>query len=256
MAYRNPAFLTPNRVAVAGAAAISVVSGAAFAAASPKERLVDGRRSRNASPTTTGRWEIGVDLGASFSCNRCIIPLGHNLNGATVQVWTYTSQWTGAVNRASVVAGSGLLEISFASVASRYWSLDLVPTGTVWQLPEWVLGLYEQTSTGVVSAWGSRLVEPVLVQPFPTREATVLEAAARRELDLGHRALAGADLAIYDAVLASGRSTPFWHWPVDDALGPMLVKISGTPSREQDSPNPRGTGTTYRVGLTMLEQAT
>jgi len=259
MAYRNPAFLPTNRVAVAGASAISVLTGAAFAAANPKERLIDGRISRNAKAASAGAWEIGVDLGSSISCNRVVVPVGHNLSGATVQVYTYTAFGppTGSVQRASVVAGAGAIDISFAAVASRYWSL-YVPTVTLaWELPEWILGTYAQTSTGVVSTWGVSIEEPVLVAPFPTREATVLEAAARRTLSLGHRALAGADLAIYDDVIALGRSRAFLHWPVDDSLAsPLLVKLEGRPTRDQDSPNPRGTGPTYRVELEMLEQAT
>lgn len=252
MAYRNPAFLVANRVAVAGAAAIS---SSTLATGEGKERLVDGRLARLARFNAAAANQfLEVDLGSALSSNRLVIPAGHNLSGCSIELRAGAATNPATVIASVTPASSALVDVSFGAASHRFWRLVFITSGQ-WALGEWVLGTYAQTTTGVVSTWGNTIREPVLVETFPTREASILEGPARRELALEHRALTGADLATYDAVLASGRSSAFWHWPVDDALGPLLVKLSDAPRREQDSPNPKGTGTTYKVALELLEQA-
>jgi hypothetical protein len=251
MAYRNPAFLASNRVAVAGAAAITSSS---LAATAPKERLVDGRISRNAQfAASAANQYFEVDLGSALSCDRLVIPVGHNLSGCSVELRGGASPAPAGVVD-SFTAGSGLIDRSFGAASHRYWRLVFVTSGQ-WAIGEWVLGDYQQTSSGVVTPWRAPVFETVLEDAFPTREAVIALAPARRELSIEHRMLESADLAIYDAVIAQGRSVAFWHWPVDDALGPMLMRLSSDPERDQDSPNPKATGPRYRVALRMREQA-
>jgi hypothetical protein len=251
MAYRNPAYLVSNRVAVAGAAAIT---SSTLAASSPKERLIDGRLSRNAAFNAAAANQfIEVDFGAAVSIDRMVIPPGHNLNGCAIELRADTTP-TPTTVRDSFTASTGLIDRSFGAISFRYWRILFVTSGA-WALGEWVLGDYQQTASGVVPTWGATYMEPVIDESFPTREAVILEAAARRELTLEHTLLTGADLAIYDAAIATGRSVGFWHWPVDDALSAMLVRLTDTPERSQVSPAPSVTSPRYRVALKMREQA-
>ena len=253
MAYRNPAFLVRNRVADAGAAAIS---SSATATGQGKERLIDSRIAKlfrfNAAAANQF---IEVDLGSALSINRMVIPAGHNLSGCAVELRADTTP-TPTTVRDSFTAGSGLIDRTFGPLSFRYWRIVFTTSGQ-WELGEFVLGSYAQTADGIAQAWTAPRLSPVTVREFPSREAVLIEAAVRRRFELTHEGCSSADLAIYDEALDRGVGRPFWFWPPDDALAsPLFVRLEGDGEREQDSPNPKGTGPTYKVKLAMREQGT
>ena len=253
MAYRNPAYLVRNRVADAGAAAIS---SSTTATGQGKERLIDGRIAKLARFNAAAANQFfEVDFGAAVSIDRMVIPVGHNLNGCSVELRAGS-----ATNPASVIdsftAGTTAIDRSFGAASHRYWRIVFVTSGQ-WELGEWVLGDYQQTADGVAQAWQAPRKSPVRVREFPSREALLIEAAVRRRFVLTHEACSSADLATYDDVLDRGVGRPFWFWPPDDALAsPLLMRLEDDGDREQDHPNPKASGPTYTVKLTMVEQGT
>ena len=253
MAYRNPAFLVRNRVAEAGASAIS---SSTSATGQGKERLIDSRVAKLFRFNASGANQfIEVDFGAAVSIDRMVIPVGHNLNGCAVELRADTTA-TPTTVRDSFTAGSGLIDRSFGPHSFRYWRIVFVTSGQ-WELGEWVLGDYAQTADGIAQAWQAPRLSPVKVRDFPSREAMLIEAAVRRRFVLTHEACSAADLAIYDDVLDRGVGRPFWFWPPDDALtSPLFVRLEDDGDREQDHPSPKASGPTYTVRLAMREQGT
>lgn len=253
MAYRNPAYLVRNRVADAGAAAIS---SSTTATGQGKERLIDSRIAKlfrfNAAAANQF---IEVDFGAAVSIDRMVIPVGHNLSGCAVELRADTTP-TPTTVRDSFTAGSGIIDRSFAALSFRYWRILFVTSGQ-WELGEWVLGDYQQTAEGIAQAWQAPRKSPVKVQEFPSREALLIEAAVRRRFVLTHEACSAADLAIYDELLDRGVGRPFWFYPPDDALtSPLFMRLEDDGEREQDHPNPKASGPTYTVKVSMVEQGT
>ncbi len=252
MAYRNPAFLVSNLVAVASAAAIS--TGTAFASGLGKERLIDYRLGplTQFSAAAANQY-LEVDLGSAKAVNRLIIPVGHNLSGCSVELYGDTTANPTAL-RDSFTATAAAIDRTFASATFRYWRLKFVTNGQ-WAIGEWVLGAYAQTTSGVVQGWEAPYQSSVVKRSYPSHETTLVEAAARRVIKMEHKAVPSADLAIYDALLAVGVGVPFWHWPCDDSLSsPLLMLLQDDGQRTQDSPAPQGTGPTYTIGLEMIEQ--
>ena len=255
MAYRNPAFLL-NKLPAFGTSVIT--ASAALVEAFSKALLIDGRTNRVCARSGNGALELFWDLPSAITLDALVIPAGHTLNGADLEVKTYPSaaHSGGTVRSSGTVASAAAIERTWSPVSSQWWSLNIPTTSNNWALPEVILGEKKTTTSGVVPAWDVGLFDPVEVFEFAKREATVRRAPPRRELQVEHQRLPAADLAIYDAVLAVGRAEPFWHWPVDDTLPGMLVKIVGQPSRTQDSPHLTAAGLTYGVRMTLREQVT
>jgi hypothetical protein len=253
VAYRNPAFLVRNRVADAGASAIT---SSTTATGQGKERLIDSRIAKLARFNASAANQFfEVDFGSAVSIDRMVIPVGHNLNGCSVELLADTTA-TPTTVRDSFTAGSGVIDRSFGPHSYRYWRIKFVTSGQ-WELGEWVLGDYQQTAEGIVQEWSAPRKSSVRVKEFPSREALLIEAAVRRRFEMTHQACSAADLAIYDEVLDRGVGRPFWFWSPDDSLtSPLFVRLEDDADREQDSPNPKGTGPTYTVSLAMREQGT
>lgn len=253
MTYRNPAFLVRNRVADAGAAAIT---SSTTATGQGKERLIDSRIAKLARFNASGANQyFEVNFGAAVSIDRMIIPVGHNLNGCSIELRADTTA-TPTTVRDSFTAGAGLIDRSFAAISYQYWRIVFVTSGQ-WELGEWVLGDYQQTTEGIAQAWQAPRLSPVKVREFPSREALLIEAAVRRRFEMTHEGCNAADLAVYDEVLDRGVGRPFWFWPPDDALAsPLFVRLEEDGGREQDHPVPKASGPTYTVRLVMREQGT
>ena len=252
MAYRNPAYLVRNRVADAGAGAIT---NSTTASGQNKDRLIDSRLAKLARFNAAAANQFfEVDFGAAVSINRMIIPAGHNLAGCDVELRAGS-----ATNPASVIdsftAAAGFIERTFGAASHRFWRIVFVTSGQ-WELGEWVLGEYKQTADGIAQAWEAPRKSPVVVREFPSREATLVEAPVRRRFELTHEACSATDLAIYDELLDRGVGRPFWFWPPDDALSavPLFMRLEDDGGRPQDHPNPKASGPTYSVQLRMVEQ--
>ena len=251
MAYRNPAFMVRHYGAEIGTAGIT--TGFATATGQGVSRLIDYRLATNMEFAAAETHWIQYDLGASPPpANRLIIPAGHNLYGNLVLKSGATSP--PGTTRVFQDAPASLIDFSWSEVTARYWRLEFGQVDQ-WEIPELWLGQYQQLTTGPRPTWDLPVHTPAVIRSFATREAVLVSSPRRRRLALEHTALAGADLAIYDAVLANGVATPFYCWLPDDALAtPILFRLTDDGERTQDHPRPQA-ALSYTVRLRALEQA-
>jgi hypothetical protein len=244
-----------HAAADAGTAAISTQN--AVAAGWPVAHLVDriaGTLMKfNASAADH---DIEVDRGAGTleAIDRLIIPLGHNLSGSTVEVFSDPTPGP-TTSRGSAAATAALFSLDFTSNTDRYVRVTFSGSGT-WEIPQLFLTRKRTFSKGIDPRWDAPIVEPdSLVESFPGREDVTITAPGRRVLEIEAIAYDGADLTIYDDLVAAvGKHTPFYIDPPDSDLGTLFVRIANDPGRTQDFPAPAAGTVSYTIRLSMVEQ--
>lgn len=259
MAYQEPILYLLHAAADAGAAAIT--PSAAFEAAAPVDYLIDGRPSRLArfAASGSGRF-ITVDRGAGGgleAVDTVVIPAGHNLDPASQLTILHSTDnvsypTIGTLNPVP----SGQLVIPTTSSTNRYLRILVSGVGQ-WELGELYFTRARQPTRGPDPNWAEAPRQPVEVVEFPTRLSTARVAVDQRTYTYTFRRLAqgGADLAILDAAIASGRDAPFYLRQTDTAVSELvLVKVAGTPRREQAREVEPRQGAAFDVTVTLQEQ--
>lgn len=257
MSYRNPAWIARNLVAEAGVAAISDNNGDLTTSA--KAALIDYHLTDLAvfDAAAADHW-IQADLGtAGETWNRLVIPAGHNLDGATVEVLSGATT-TPATSRGSVVvSGASLIDLSLTENTDRYVRVTF-STNAAHELGELWIGRYRQlTGDGPAPEFQNGYQSANLVSEFPNREGVVVQAPARRVFTLLHpwTVQSTTDYAITEEVIAIGTGVPHWYYPPDDVdAGPFLVLMTRDVDREQDHPVPQRERSYTLRGWNMLEQ--
>jgi hypothetical protein len=270
VAYQEPAFMVNHAFAEAvldgGLAVITAANAWSGTADITKRRLCDYRLAALADfAASLATHYVQIDRSASIGSNigHVIIPSGHNFAGAGMRIRGASDSGITAdvvtLLADDTAVPAGLFEsdlVGSPDGVSRYIRSDWLNDTGQWEIPELWLGEKKSTTTGIATAWSNPLETPLVEQPFPTRDAAVILGPARRTWEIEHVHLDATDVAIYDEVLATGRTVPFWFWAPDDSYTePFLMKLIDDGDREQDSTVPK-TEVTYTVRLRMREQTT
>jgi hypothetical protein len=261
MAYQNPIYCTRHILAEAvGRSAGNLTHSGTVETGYSKLNLGDYR------PSSLFKWDaaaanhwIKINRGVTggLDVTRMIIPAGHNLSGAAWTLQSNTSDSWPGTTRASGTFGSGVIsETCTPPSGNQWWRLDISTSGQ-WELGQLVLSnAFQTVYRGVDVEFEARQVASLREMPFPSREATLAMAALRWFYSVSYRALGTTDLSLLDATIeGSGAGlTPFYFYPPDSTLDPLLMKIRDYTRRRQDHPNPKGGGFTYEMAFTMIEQ--
>lgn len=233
-----------------------------------KRALTDQRAAPLGTITATGAnagavFDIGV-IGATGAVNRAVIAKGHNLAAETVEIIVSN---TAGIPVATVLdsltaPGSGaVIDFDFAAGATnRYWGFQ-VPTSSAetFTLGEFAIGIRSQLSSSAAVApdWDQGFADTVREQEFPGRTSVLTLAPARRRLSLtvANVVNGSADALLLDSIVAQGRERPFWYWPPDDSIGPLLVRLEAPATVRQDFPAPL-VSVRYTYSMAFREQLT
>jgi hypothetical protein len=254
--YQNPAYGILHAGALAGFAAMTTKYGTVTGFG--VERLIDARTAllmRFSGSQTDHHVEIDRGTGTLEAVDRCWIPAGHNLSGATVRVYSGTSSPASTLRGSSpTVAGTGAIDFSFTTTTDRYVRVLFDGTGA-WELGELWLTRRRTTVRGLDPGWGSPLVVPTELIEFPTREISTVLGPARRTYDITYHDVddAGSDAVLLTDVANLGRAAAFLFWPPHAGTLPFVAKLREDLDREQDSPQP-SIKLGHEYGFRLIEQ--
>lgn len=255
MAYSNPAYGILHAGALAGSAAITPKY--ATAAGFGKERLIDSRSAllcRFSASQANHDVEIDRGAGTLEAVDRCWIPAGHNLSGATVRVYSGGTSPASTLRGSSAVSGSGAIDFGFTSNTDRYVRVLFDGTGQ-WELGELWITRRRTTTRGLDPGWGAPSIVPAQITEMPTREISTLLGPARRVFGFSYHDVddGGADATLLDDVAALGRAAAFLFWPPASSALPFVAKLLEDGDREQDSPVPV-VKLGHEYGFRLIEQ--
>lgn len=273
MAYQQPAFMVNHLGLGLSTSAITARNASTMATAS-KRAVTDGRAGELGSVTATGSNAGFIfDLGTTSAgdvINRAVIPGGHSLAGTNLQIVKDTIPGMNGFPSPQIAltaSGAPAGVIDFATIVNsdpgyRYWALqyNLSTNGFVISVGELWLGTRTALSANayVSPSWALEYDQELAEDEFGGRTAVVQLSPARRKfrLEVVNLDPAGADFALLEQVITTGRVRPFYYWPPDSATpGPYLVKLSSNATRRQEFRAPQA-GIRYAVALEMLEQLT
>lgn len=266
MAYRQPAFMVDTALASLSISSIVARNASALSDAS-KRALVDHRAGPAGSIVATGanagvQFDTGVISAKPY--NRALIAKGHNLAGETVRVISDTTNGmaTPTVHDSETGPSSiAPIDFSFAAGSSdRYWGFEVTTSSAeTFLVGEFALGIYAQLSAeaAVSPDWANEFEDVTAEQRFGSRDALLVLSPPRRRLTLrvANVVAGSADALVLDEVAEMGRERPFWYWPPDDTLPPVLVMLSSAATVRQDFPAP-SVSIRYRYDFAMREQLT
>jgi len=270
MAYQQPAFMFNHLGSGLAVAAITARNAGTLTDAS-KRAWIDQRATPLGSCTATGsNGGFTFDLGTTSAgdvINRCVIPAGHALATRAVQVLHDSVANMGGspliAGFATMAAGVTDIDCTFnPTTGLRYWGFqyNLSTNGFVISMGEFWLGT--RTTLGadayVQPGFANEYEQEIAEDRFGGRTATVALSPARRRFRLEVLNLdpSGADYALLEQALTTGRERPFWYWPPDTLTpGPYLVQLSEAGSRRNENRAPQA-GIRYGVTLEMVEQLT
>lgn len=254
--YQNPAYGILHAGALAGASAITTKY--ATAANFGKERLIDARTTllmKFSASQADHHVETNRGTGTLEAVDRCWIPAGHNLSGATVRVYSGSSSPASTLRGSSpTVAGTGAIDFAFTSTTDRYVRVLFDGTGT-WELGELWLTRRRSTVRGLDPGWETPIRVPTEITEFPTREITAVLGPARRIFGFSYHDVddAAADSVLLTDVANLGRAAAFLFWPPHASTLPFVAKLLEDGDREQDSPMP-SIKLGHEYGFRLIEQ--
>ena len=257
MAYRVARFAWLHAARLAGSAGITASTGT-FDADGEKAFLIDGRRTLALLTGTNPAIDIDRGAGSLAAVSRLLIPSGHNLDGETIQleadsVATFDSPSTVLVNSVTV-SGTGFIDEAFTSSSLRYLRFIVESFGPdTADIPQLIITATQTPTIGPDPAWGDGVQSNLLRFEKQSRDDAVLQtAAAQRVFEYEFRAASGADLTLFDALVAhAATGQRFILDPVFDDETPLWVEMVGDPQIANDFPIPT-TGTKakrYRMVL-------
>ena len=261
MAWQNFIYSYLHAMADAGTDAISAAN--TFSTTQPKGFLIDFRAGSLCTFTAAAAdHHIQLDRGAGTpdAITRCIIPIGHNLDGVEVRVRAaddsgITANVTTLVN--SVTADDGLFDQSFTSNAQRYVRMDFPNDNFNPEIGEIVYTYAHTPSVGPEPPWTDMLVHNVLEFQKSSGVVSSLSLGSdRRLIEVRYRHVdSSADLTIFSGLLtACGRSRPFWLDRPWDDLDAIWVRLTEDSRQQLDRASP-GSPDSQRpqIELSMLE---
>lgn len=260
MAYQNPSFNFLHAYRDAGASGLTVSPAAA--ATGPVDYLIDDRAGSlcvAGSAATSGFWLVDRGAGTLEDVDRLLIPAGHNLDGRSLTISQddnagFTSPTALATSIA--VSGSGLIDITLASITAERYVTVAIDTGAslAWEIGEVFLTRKRTLSRGPNFRWKHPSVDNVIAHTNAAGvESFRVIGAARKTYDLQWGWIDGADLTVLQELEAAvGTHTPFYFDPPDDSFPTVLVTLSELPDIEQDREVP-ATGHSHRYRLRMVE---
>lgn len=274
MGYTQPAFMVNGLQLGLGTSAITARNASAMSTAG-KQAVTDGRAGVLASVTATGsNGGFVFDLGTTSAgdvINRAVIPPGHSLSSKALQIVKDTIPGMNGFPSPQIAllktAGANSTVIDFDTAVNvdpgyRYWALqyNLSTNGFVISVGELWLGTRTALSSSayISPSWVSEYDQELAQENYGGRTATVQLSPARKKfrLEVVNLDPAGADFAVLDQVIKTGRARPFYYWPPDDTdPGPYLVQLSSSGTRRQEFRAPQA-AIRYAVTLEMVEQLT
>lgn len=218
-------------------------------------RAVDGRLGVALEYTTAGLRRLDFDFSASKDAETLLVLGDHNLSG---NVLVSSGPDSGSLTqRASITASPGIpVYGTWSHTGDLYWRLTWPNSGNPTRVPQAILGNAIVTLVrGPDPAWETPVRSPVEVAEFPAFEATLVLGPPRRvwRLEIS-AAAAAADLALFDALQALGRSRPFAFLPPDDSYEWTWVALEADWTYRQDWPIPQQE-IRYGAELVLVEQA-
>lgn len=264
MAYRNPSFGSHHMLRLAGAAAIG---GSAFNATKVRARAHDSASGKLAAFNgTTANQFVKVDRGAGYASlaqpTALIIPAGHNLTGAHVDVRGHTSDPPDGVTGTVLVSGypivAGVNYVPFAALTMRYASITVQESGTAWEFGElWATVFATPSIASPDPAWEDeripRIVETTLESGVTFRQA---KGATRRSWRVTYNAVGiyAPDLVLFRTLESDTQDGLYPFWYLDELVGnnPLLCELVGRVRYTQDAAIPVNQ-TTFRVEFEIRE---
>jgi hypothetical protein len=262
MAWRNPRYAFLHAARTAGAAAIS--SQNAFAAAQPKELLVDDRYSERAkfnAAATDHHVQLDRGAGTLEAIDRLLVPAGHNFSGGNLRIRHADDSGftTGVADllASTAVSGSALLDYTLTSSTKRYVRMDWPSSpSTAWEWGEWILTRTRATTRGPEPGWKDAPRHAVQVFETPSAIDALLETGPdRREIEyLYHLVKDAADLAVFEELISAvGMARPLVIDPAYDSEGPLFVRLTQAIERAYDNPAPNTNPISKSYRLRFLE---
>jgi len=192
--------------------------------------------------------------------NRCVIPAGHGLDGAT-SVDVYHDAGSAfphatLVGTSGAVTGTAVIEIVVTvNPGERYWAVN-INGSAAWSLGELWLGEKVSLSSGawVDPSYTDEFETPSNDRDFYTRRVVLKLGTQRRRFSLRVRNVTHGsdDWDILEEVAQSG-GTPFMYWHVESAdEGPFMVQLERDVQRSQDFAAP-SVNTRYSYDIRMIE---
>lgn len=262
MAYRNPRFYFEHALRRAGAASIG---GTSFDASYPLARVYDSAISRNGKfGASAANQYVKLDRGAGFGSlddpDTLIIPSGHNLGTATLEVRHHTSDPPDGVTGTTRYTGAqaaGLRVLTFTGDWSfRYGSITVTTSGQ-WEFGElWLTKLRTTTTASPDPDWTDGWLANMVETKMRSAETYRLELARPlRYFRFRYHALSSSDLAVFTDMQVTTRDGlyPLWVDPPDDTETTLFMRIIGGMEFKQDHPVP-GAGATYSLELRLVEE--
>jgi hypothetical protein len=240
--------------------------GASAITASSKRSLTDSRQGEKAQWVATSAFAgFVIDMGSDTAAdpvNQCVLPAGHTLDGYQISLISGPGIGSMISRTARVITGAAVIDMAISERnGDRSWGLqvvDSVATDSFLLGEFWVGERVEIANAYVQPAFSREYAYQVAEDVIGGRDVTLQIAPPRRRFSLSIRYVVPGtdDDAILEEVIANGRTAPFWYWTPDAAdTGPYLVKLSGEPSRIQETRAPQA-GIAYAVSLEMIEQTT
>jgi len=260
MAYRSPFFLSHHEARLRGAAAMTIEGDGAHASF-PKERLIDSSIDKLFRFNgTTGNNGVRIDRGVSptEALTRLVIPAGHNVGAALVQVHEDdNSGFTSPTTLHSSVPGSGLIDLALSPAATeQYLRFRVVTAGTAWEFSELFWTLPRTPAVGPDPQYRDEQTPNLTETQLSSRNIYRLaKGDDLRAFEIQFNRITKAQLAVFDSVWSdtSQGLYPLYFGSPDDADAVVYCWIMDRIRREQDAPNPTGMGLHFRTRLELLE---
>lgn len=258
MAFQTPRIYSRHILRAAGSGNIT---SSAVAAGFPLARLLDDQTKRlfkfNAAAANQ---HVTVDqTAAPLECDNLTIPAGHNLGGATLEVRSSAdpASWPGTLKATlNIAAGSALTFRDFSAFTADHIRIQIVTSGQ-WQFGELILSKLHAFTLGPKPPFVDT-VEPNFGQAdMLSREVfRNIRGSAQRLLEIEWGRLDSTVQAEIDLIASdtqNGVLPIYIGSPYDDKDRIPVRIVDGLIRREQDSPNPAGTGIDERLILKMRE---
>lgn len=258
MAWRNPFFVFEHAYRDGGAG--TVTSGPVAATGFPLSRVIDEQVGPLFKHNVAATFElVKKDRGAGtlFPIDRVLIPATHNITGTVnIQSDTDPNFGTPLLLLTGAITAGVLLDQSLTPNTERYIRIFITESGQ-WEYGEIWFGRDRTPTRGPASDFESGTKEPKISE-YETEAGNTyrLQTGLPRGIfAFEFRRLSAADRAIFDDLNTQTNFglSPFWWFGPDDTEPPVLVTLDAPIKVQNDSPNPRTLGPTYKATVVMRE---
>ncbi len=259
MALQNPQLYARHIIRTAGSA--NLTSSVAAAAGFPITRLLDDQAKRLFKfSTSAANHTVTIDqTAAPLLCDAIIIPAGHNLGGEVIEVRSSAdpASWPGTLRKSfTAAAGTGIILNEFSAFTADHIRIQFTGTGQ-FEFGELVLTLILALVLGPVPRF-SDFAEPNFGQARMLSGEVFrnIRGSAQRAIEIEWNRLGFVDQLKLDLLASESQNgvlPVYFRSPYDDKADIPVRIIDGLIRREQDSPNPGGTGMEETLTLRLRE---